>query len=194
MRGILLDPITGLPDGDAQVPESDEIRDWKRKLAERDVYKQLEMSKRHPGLQGTTTTNRYLSYPAAAAGISKASSGSTAWSFSTYIEIVPVNTITATYYIAGFTWMWHTPTQAADITHEVLFELATGAGGSEVLIIQIPSSARCDTAVGNVPSNFVMLPEPKQIAANTRISMRVAQSLATTVHTYTGVKIWYQIA
>lgn len=39
-----------------------------------------------------TTTNRYLSYPAAAAGISRASSGSTAWSYSAYTEVVPAST------------------------------------------------------------------------------------------------------
>ena len=37
-----------------------------------------------------TTTNRYLSYPAAAAGISRASSGSTAWSYSAYTSLSTV--------------------------------------------------------------------------------------------------------
>jgi len=141
-----------------------------------------------------TTTNRYLSYPAAAAGISRASSGGAAWSFSAYTELVPVNTITATYYIAGFTWMWHTPMAAVDTTYEVLFEIATGATSSEVLIIQVPCSVRNDTAVGVMPSNFVPFVEPKQVAANTRLSLRVAQSLATTSQTYTGCKILYQTA
>lgn len=141
-----------------------------------------------------TTTNRYLSYPAAAAGISRASSGSTAWSFSAYTELVPVNTITSTFYIAGMTWAWHTPVAAADVTYEVLFEIATGATSSEVLAVQIPGSIRGDTLVGYVPSNFVVLPEPKQIAANTRLSIRVAQSLATTSQTYSGIKLLYQMA
>lgn len=141
-----------------------------------------------------TTTNRYLSYPAAAAGISRASSGSTAWSFSAYTEIVPVNTITATYYLAGLTWAWHTPVAAADTTYEWIIEIATGAAASEVLIAQIPSSIRGDTLVGYVPSNMVILPEPKQIAANTRLSVRVAYSLATTSNTLSGIKILYQTA
>lgn len=141
-----------------------------------------------------TTTNRYLSYPAAATGISRASSGGAAWSFSAYTELVPVNTITSTYYIAGFTWCWHTPLAAADTTYQVIFEIATGAASSEVLAVQIPGSVRADTLVGHMPSNIVILPEPKQIAANTRLSVRVAQSLATTSQTYTAIKILYQMA
>lgn len=141
-----------------------------------------------------TTTNRYLSYPAAAAGISRASSGSTAWSFSAYTELVPVNTITAIYYLAGLTWMWHTPIAAADTTYEWIIEIATGAAASEVLIAQIPCSVRGDTLVGYVPSNMVIFPEPKQIAANTRLSVRVAYSLATTSNTLTGIKALYQMA
>lgn len=140
-----------------------------------------------------TTTNRYLSYPAAAAGISRASSGSTAWSFSAYTELVPASTITSTFYLAGLTWMWHTPVAAADTTYEWIIEIATGAAASEVLIAQIPCSIRADTLVGYVPSNYVILPEPKQIAANTRLSVRVAYSLATTSNTLSGIKILYQM-
>lgn len=140
-----------------------------------------------------TTTNRYLSYPAAAAGISRASSGSTAWSFSTYTELVPVSTITSTFYLAGLTWMWHTPIAAADTTYEWIIEIATGGAGSEVLVAQVPCSVRCDTLVGYVPSNYVIFPEPMTIAANTRLSVRVAYSLATTSNTLSGIKILYQM-
>lgn len=141
-----------------------------------------------------TTTNRYLAYPAAATGISRASSGSTAWSFSAYTEVVPASTITSTFYIAGLTWMWHTPLAATDTTYEWIIELATGTGGAESLIIQVPSSVRNDTAVGFPSSNMVIFPEPKEVAANTRISVRVAYSLATTSNTITGIKILYQMA
>lgn len=140
-----------------------------------------------------TTTKRYLSYPAAAAGISRASSGSTAWSYSAYTEVVPANAITSTFYLAGLTWCWHTPVAAADTTYEWIIELATGASGSETMIAQIPCSIRGDTLVGYVPSNFIIFPEPKEVAANTRISVRVAYSLATTSNTLTGIKILYQI-
>ena len=140
-----------------------------------------------------TTTNRYLSYPAAATGISRASSGSTAWSYSAYTEVVPASTITASFYIAGLTWAWHTPIAAPNVTYEWIIELATGAAASEVLIIQVPSSIRADSLVGYVPSNYVVFPEPKLVAANTRISVRVAYSLATTSNTLSGIKILYQI-
>jgi hypothetical protein len=140
-----------------------------------------------------TTTNRYLSYPAAATGISRATSAGLAWSYSAYTEVVPVNTIASTYYISGLTWCWHTPIAAADTTYEWIIELATGLGGAEVLVIQVPCSIRSDTSVGYVPSNMIIFPEPKEIAANTRISVRVAYSLATTVNTLTGIKILYQI-
>lgn len=141
----------------------------------------------------STTTNRYLSYPAAAAGISRASSGGAAWSFSAYTEIVPASTITSDFYIAGLTWAWHTPLAATDTTYSWIIELATGGAGSEVLAVQIPANVRNDTAVGHVLCPIVMLPEPKFVAANTRISVRVAYSLATTSNTLSGIKIIYQI-
>ena len=140
-----------------------------------------------------TTTRRYLSYPAAATGISRASSGGVAWSYSAYTEVVPASTITSTFYISGLTWMWHTPVAAVDTTYEWIIELATGAAASEVLIMQIPASVRGDTLVGYVPSNNYVFPEPKEVAANTRISVRVAYSLATTSNTLTGIKIQYQM-
>lgn len=141
-----------------------------------------------------TTTNRYLSYPAAAAGISRASSAGAAWSYSAYTEIVPVNTITSTYYLAGLTWSWHTPVAGADTTYEWIIEIASDTAGTPVLLAQIPASVRGDTLVGYVPSNYVIFPEPKQIAANTQLGVRVAYSLATTSNTLTGIKILYQMA
>ena len=140
-----------------------------------------------------TTTNRYLAYPALAAGILRASSGGAAWTLSAWTEIVPASTITSTFYIAGLTWSWHTPVAAADTTYQWIIELGTGGAGAETTIIQIPASVFGDTLVGYVPSNMVIFPEPRQIAANTRISVRVAYSLATTSNTLTGIKILYQI-
>lgn len=142
----------------------------------------------------STTTDRYLSYPAAAAGISRASSGGVAWSFSAYTELVPASTIASIFYIAGLTWCWHSPIAAADTTYDWIIEIATGAAASEVLILQIPCSVRGDTLVGYMPSNFVFFPEPKEVAANTRLSVRVAYSLATTSNTLTGIKILYKMA
>lgn len=88
--------------------------------------------------------------------------------------------------------MWHTPAAAADVTYEVLFEIATGLAAAEVLAIQFGGSFRGDTLVGYMPSNQITFPEPKQIAANTRLSLRIAQSLATTSNTITGFKLLYK--
>ncbi|MBV5280268.1 MAG: hypothetical protein J0651_03145, partial [Actinobacteria bacterium] len=125
----------------------------------------------------------------------RASSGSTARSFSAYTEVVPASGgITSNWYLAGLTWAWHTPVAAADTTYQWIIELATGSAGSEVTIVQVPASIRSDTSVGYVPSNMVIFPEPKAVAANTRIAVRVAYSLATTSNTLTGIKIMYQMA
>lgn len=137
-----------------------------------------------------STTLTYKAYPAAAAGISRASSGSTAWSPSAYTELVPVNTITSTFYIAGITLMYPN-TAAVDVTQEVEIDIATGSAGSEVIIATIPFSYRIDSAVGHQASIFIPLAEPKEVAANTRLSVRVKQSLATTSITFSGIKIMY---
>jgi len=138
-----------------------------------------------------TTTKSYLSHPDAAAGISRASSGGAAWSFSAYTEVIPASHITSDCWIAGLTWAWHTPIAAADTTYEWLIELWSGADAA--LIIQIPCSVRADTLVGYVPSNMIIFPEPKLLPANTRVSVRVAYSLATTINTLTGIKLLYQL-
>jgi hypothetical protein len=193
VEGVLLDPTTGQEQGRASVPASGEVEAWRRKLAERDVREQLRSARRSPGLQATTTTNRYLSFPAAAAGISKASSGGAAWSFSTYIEVVPVNTITATYYVAALVFQPPAAT-ASTLTNEFLIEIATGLAGSEVLIVKIPFTVRNVTGAGYIPPAWIQLPEPKQVAANTRLSMRFAYSVATTAVTINGFKIVYETA
>lgn len=138
-----------------------------------------------------TTTKRYLAYPAAAAGISRASSGA-AWTNSAWTEVVPASTITDAFNIAGVTWMWWTPLAAVDTTYEIELCLGTGAAASEVEKIVIPASVRMDTAVGYVPSNFVVLPEPFEVAANTRVATRLRYGTAAAV-TVTGIKILYQI-
>ena len=191
--GLLLERGTGRPLRHVRAPMRSRVREWDREQALEDTAKLLEDARRVPEIVGTTTTNRYLCYPAAASGISRASSGSTAWSFSAYTELVPVSTITATFYVVGLIWEWHTPLAAVDTTYEVLIELATGSAASEVLICQFPGM-RSDTAVGHIPSHCVILPEPKEVAANTRLSVRVAQSLATTSQTYSGIKLLYQTA
>jgi hypothetical protein len=136
------------------------------------------------------TSAVYKAYPAAAAGISRASSGSTAWSNSAYTQLVPVDTITSEFNIAGITLMYSN-NASVDVSHEVEIDIATGAASSEVVIITIPFVFRIDSAVGHQPVIFIPLSEPRTVAANTRLSVRVRQSLATTSVTYNGIKILY---
>jgi len=136
------------------------------------------------------TTATYLAYPAAAAGISRASSGGAAWSNSAYTQLVPVNTITSTFNIAGVTLMYSN-NAAVDTSHEVELDIATGAASSEVVIMTIPFVFRIDSAVGHQPVIHIPIAEPREVAANTRLSVRVRQSLATTSVTYNGIKIMY---
>lgn len=137
-----------------------------------------------------STTATYKAYPAAASGTSRASSGSTAWSNSAYTELVPVSTITSTFFIAGLTLMYSN-NPSTDVTHEVEIDIATGAAASEVVILTIPFSFRIDTLAGHQPVIFIPVVEPREVAANTRLSVRVRQSLATTAVTYNGIKILY---
>lgn len=136
------------------------------------------------------TTATYKAYPAAAAGISRASSGSTAWSNSSYTELVPVNTITSDYNICGITVMMGN-NAAVDTSHEVEIDIATGASSSEVVIMTIPFVFRIDSAVGHQPVIFIPISNPRTVTANTRLSVRVRQSLATITVTYNGIKIFY---
>ncbi len=170
-----LDPITGFPRDD---PEH--------------VKKLLQLAKERPWLVGTTITTDYKCYPAAASGLSKASSGGAAWSNSSYSELLPVSTITSTFYIAAFCCMYSN-NASVDVSHNVEIDLATGATSSEVVIITIPWVFRIDTAAGHHASPWFVFPEPREVAANTRLSLRVRQSLATTVVTYDGCKIMYHL-
>lgn len=138
-----------------------------------------------------STTNRYLSYPAALAGISLVSPTS-AWVFGSYVELVAASGITVDFYICGFVWLTF-PTYTVDTTIETLFEVATGASSSEVLAVQFPSTWRIDSAAGHMPLPQIILPEPKFVAANTRLSARVANS-GTVAATYAGFKLLYQRA
>lgn len=189
--GVLLDPTTGRSRGRARVPLSREVEVWRRELAERDVREQLHASRRHPGLQATTTTNRYLTIPAAAAGGALAT-GTVAWTFTAWTQLVAASTITATFYIAGLAFQTRAASATAT-TNEFLIELGTGVSGSEVTAVQVPFTVRNVTAAGYIPPAWIQLPEPKQIAANTRISWRFATSVAAAMN-IDGLKMIYETA
>jgi hypothetical protein len=136
-----------------------------------------------------TTTNRYLIYPALAVGATFASSIN--WAVNaTWVEVVPVNTITSTFYISAIAWQW--PSTATTGLYEFLVEIGTGAAAFETTIIQIPTAFRLSTNVGYIDPVLITLPEPVQVAANTRIASRCTTGGATAL-TITSIKIVYQI-
>ena len=139
----------------------------------------------------STTTDRYLSYPALAAGASLALAATGAWNRSAYVQVVPASTITADCYIAGITWCWPTALAGNDTTYDFVIELASGSAGSEVLFAQIPVTVRRDTNVGYIATNNYMFPEPKFLAANTRLAVTGSYSAAAAL-TLAGVKVIYK--
>jgi len=134
-------------------------------------------------------SGRYLSLPAASAGKSPASAAS-AWGYGAWVEIVP--SLEGGIYVTGFAFQI-TNIPALDTTVEQLFEISTGAAGSESLEIQIPYSFRMDTAIGYYLTKTlnVYFPEPMFIAAGSRVAVRAADSLVTAI-TYGGVKLMYR--
>jgi hypothetical protein len=189
--GVLLDPRTGRPDGDpVVVPPSGEVEAWRRRIAERDTRRLLDRAAERPGIQATTTTNRYLCIPAAAAGVG-ITAGAGVWTFSAYSQLAAANAITATFYLVGVCFQ-PPAASATATTNEYLLELATGAASSEVLAVQLPFTVRNVTAAGYIPPAWLAVPEPKQVAANTRVAARLAASVASLA--ITGLKLIYETA
>lgn len=139
-----------------------------------------------------TTTMRVLAYPALANGISLTASA-TAWTWpASYTQIVPVDTITSTFYIVGATFsLAANPT--VDIRLAMNLSLGKGAAASETEIVQFSAAYFHDSNGHSGVDNFFMdLPEPVEVAANTRIAGRVAHSEAI-ARVYSHVKIMYEI-
>jgi hypothetical protein len=78
-----------------------------------------------------------------------------------------------------------------DTTYEHLFEIGVGPANLEVVKIQLPYSIRQDTVLQYYLTGGVMLPEGFSIEKGSRVSVRVANSVATAV-TYDAVKLRYQ--
>lgn len=194
MRGVLLDPTTGKPGERVSVPASSEVEEWKERVGREEFHKRnRELLTRSQVFQNTTTTNRYLCYPAAAAGASLATGGGAAWANpASYTQVVPASTITATFYIAAVIFQPPAATTAATL-YEYEIDIATGAAASEVVAMTVAFTIKNVTAAGYIPPMWLDLPEPKQISANARISARVRYNTATTVMTIAGFKIMYQI-
>jgi hypothetical protein len=138
-----------------------------------------------------TTTNRYLSYPAAQTG-STVTTSTTGFTLGSWAEIVPASTITSTFYIYGVTWQFPAALTTA-ATYQHIIEIGKGAAASESTIIQIPASHRNQTNVAYIKAGIITFPEAVEVAANTRIAARAANSISTTAFAF-QLKIMYQTA
>lgn len=123
------------------------------------------------------------------AGVAPVSAASS-WGFGSY---VPLATHPYKIALSGFSFEPPTPATAVDTTDQRLFEIATGAPSAETVIAQIPYSVRQDTNVGYVQENEgrVFLPEPIELAAGTRLSVRVADSSSSAL-TYSGFRATFR--
>lgn len=132
--------------------------------------------------------NQFLSLPGAANGLTPASAAS-AWGFGAWVQASA--NLASDIYVMGLVFQ-PTNIPALDTTHQMLFEIGTGAGGAETVKIQIPYSIRPDSLVGYYKSGSysIQLSEPMLIAQGTRVAVRCTDSLATAI-TYNGVKIRY---
>ena len=134
------------------------------------------------------TTKDVECYPLAASGPTVASPA-TAWTWGSWVEIVPGNTMTVDFVITHFVAL-EFPTAAVDTRHQTVFQLGVGAAGSEVAIISIPVTWLIDSAVGHLAPWIFPLPTPRKITANSRVAIRVAHSAAV-ASTFGGCKIVY---
>jgi len=135
------------------------------------------------------TTKNIECYPLAASGPTVASPA-TAWAWGSWVEIVPANTITSDFVITHLIALEDPATPAVDTRIQTVFQLGIGDAGSEVVIISIPVTFLIDSKVGHVAPWIIPLPVPRKVAANSRVAIRVTDSVAT-AFTYGGCKIVY---
>jgi hypothetical protein len=129
----------------------------------------------------------FLTQPDTAAGATPASAAA-AWTAGAYVDVLPAGW-DFDIALSGIEFE-EPPAPALTTTYEALIEVATGAAGSETVIAQIPWTFRNVTAVGYFrqdPANLVSFAEPIEVAAGTRVAVRVRDS-HTAALTYTGVK------
>lgn len=125
-----------------------------------------------------TTTNILACVPSAAAGVSL-TPNSTAWAFSSWVEIAASLTDMA---ISGV--IINPPATMADATPVyATIELAVGSAGNEVVVASIPYMAHKSTAVEGFPCVF--LDALLKLAGTQRVSVRMAgQNLSTSAWTF----------
>lgn len=136
-------------------------------------------------------TDIVRSLPENSNGISVVSSA-TSWAFGSWVLLhqdtgIDINIISLRYCIT------YQPA-ATDTIYEHIFELGVGDQGSEITKIQIPHSIKEDTAANYyMHDHTCYLPEMFFLPKNSRISVRVANGVATST-TYNGLKIMYMAA
>ena len=133
-------------------------------------------------------TTQFLSIPSTSAGLTL-TTGTVAWTYTAYSKIVRTQSALS---IIGLDFATAN-IPALDTTTEVIFDIAIGETGSEVVKLQIPYSWRMDTAVGYymLPAQKIFFPEPYSVSADVSISIRVANA-GTTAITYNGIKLLAQ--
>ena len=142
------------------------------------------------GALDTYTDELIKSYPAAAAGVQPVSSA-TLWTFGSWLELVPVNTITKDFDIHAVPFLFPPVGLTKDVRYQGVIQLGIGPSTSEVPIISLPVTFLSDTLVGHVPEKQIYtLPVPRRVPANTRVVVRAANSGSVAL-TYGPVKIRY---
>lgn len=131
-----------------------------------------------------------LSMPAAAAGAAPASAAS-AWGFGSWVSL---GTLSQRAAVLGLQWQ-NEDNPSDDATQEILWEIGTGAGGSQVTVAQIPYSFRRDSNIGYflMTPYAIFFPEPFIIASGVEVWVRVTDSIASAL-TYRGAKLFYRWA
>ena len=140
----------------------------------------------------TYTTSLVKSYPYLATGVNITSSV-TAWTWpASWTELVPANAITNVIDINAITCIEPVAEGTSlDVTYQGVIQIGKGTAGAEVSIISIPVTFLIDTKAEHIPFKMIFtLPIPVRVAANTRIAIRVTDSLAGAL-TWGPIKIQY---
>jgi len=140
----------------------------------------------------TYTTDLIKCYPYLATGVSPVSS-SAAWNWpASWTELVPVNTITFDFDICAINWLYPpAETTALDTRYQGVIQIGVGGAGAEASIISVPVTFLIDTKAEHVPSKQICtLPIPRRVPANSRVAVRVTDSLAAAL-TWGPIKIQY---
>jgi len=135
-------------------------------------------------------TDKYLAHSNNLTGYS-ISTPASAWGYSAYTKLVgrtqqDIQITHISFQMASVL--------SVDVTYEIIFEIAKGDQGHEILLAQVPFSARNDTAASfyYMPPRSFYFPETLFVPEFSRLKFRIADSNASAI-SYDGIKIGYQI-